>query len=77
MTTRSVVTVFIIFIVGIMLGRCSAPAPAPFPATGGVDVNVLNNQARQCIYSNLPSLHTNKAFDFVAADCQLNGGLTR
>lgn len=74
MSTRSVVTTFIIFIVGIMLGRCSAPAP--YPADGGIDVKGLDNQARQCLYSNLPSIHTDKAFDFIAADCQITGGLT-
>lgn len=74
MTTRSVVTTFILFIVGIMLGRCSAPAP--YLVDGGVDVKALSNEARQCIYNNLPSLHTNKSFDFVVADCQVNGGFS-
>lgn len=74
MSTRSVVTTFILFIVGIMLGRCSAPAPGPMD--GGVDIKAMTDEARQCLYSNLPSLHTDKAFDFVAADCRINNGLT-
>lgn len=68
MTTRSVVTTFIIFLIGIMLGRCSAPAPAPM--LDHIDVKALSNEVRECIYSNLPSIHTGKAFDFVAADCK-------
>lgn len=68
MTTRNVVTAFIIFLVGIMLGRCSAPAPPP--PGDHVDVKTLSNEVRECIYSNLPSIHTGKAFDFVVADCQ-------
>lgn len=72
MATRSVVTTFIVFIVGIMMGRCSAPVPE-----GMADVKAMSSEARQCLYSNLPSLHTDKAFDFVAADCQVNGGFSR
>lgn len=77
MTTRSVVTTFIIFIIGIMLGRCSAPEPhPPMPTDGRVDVARLTDQARQCIYSNLPSVHSDRAFSFIATDCQVNGGLS-
>ena len=72
MATRSVVTTFIVFIVGIMIGRCSAPAPE-----GVAEVKAMSSEARQCLYSNLPSLHTDKSFDFVAVDCQLNGGFSR
>ncbi|WP_027706252.1 hypothetical protein [Zymobacter palmae] len=72
MSTRSVVTTFILFIIGIMLGRCSAPAP--YLVDGGIDVKAMSNDARQCLYSNLPSIHTDRAFDFVAADCQINSG---
>ena len=76
MTTRSVVTAFIIFVIGIMLGRCSAPEPHPPSIDGAVDVTRLTDQARQCIYSNLPSVHADRAFAFVAADCQVSGGLS-
>lgn len=75
MTTKNVVIVFIILVLGILVGRCSAPHPPhELPPMEGA---VISSAARDCVLDNMSTANTDRAFDFLVSDCNRQAGKAR
>lgn len=77
MTTRNVVIAFIVLVFGILVGRCSSPAPHPPLGELPPEAGVISSAARDCVLDNMSTANTDRAFDFLVADCNRQAGKLR
>lgn len=78
MTTKNAVIVFIVLVLGILVGRCSAPGPQlPHRDRPMADGAVISSGARDCVLDNMSTANTDRAFDFLVSDCNRQAAKSR